>query len=312
MTAEGTTPDPFDRLARAEAALRAENAPAGPSEDLVARTRASLRDADDRVKLSPLPWRSPMIAVFKFALAALVVSMTAALAYLAGMSRVEATTTFVEAAKKLQDARTISYQVSVRLPDQEKPTVARKFYKDPGLIRTESDAPQEAVTIIDLTRGKVLTLDPKTKLAFFQDWKIPDPLRKRSPNQAAEMAKYLRSLANKDGKPVGKRKVGAVEAEGFRVDKPEGLSWTLWVDADRKFPLLMETSYRLNDREIPATLSDFRLDAPLDDALFRLEPPAGYKLRKVDLPIVIREEALINLLRLYAEASEGTFPPQAR
>ena len=72
----------------------------------------------------------------------------------------------------------------------------------------------------------------------------------------------------------------------------------------------METSYRFNDQEIPATLSDFRLDAPLDDALFRLEPPTGYKLRKVDQPIVIREEALINLLHLYAEASGGTFPPK--
>ena len=238
MTANGPTPDPFDRLARAEAAWQAENAPAGPSDDLVARTRASLRDADDRVKQSRLPWRSPMIAVFKFTLAASIVSMTAALAYLAGMPRAEATTTFVEAAKKLQDARTISYRVSVRLPGQEKPAIAREYYKDPGLIRTESDAPQEAVTIIDLTRGKVLMLDPKTKLAFLQDWKVPDPLQKRSQNQAAEMTKYLRSLAMKQGKPVGKRKVGDVETEGFRVDEPEGLSWTLWVDADKKFPLL--------------------------------------------------------------------------
>jgi hypothetical protein len=72
----------------------------------------------------------------------------------------------------------------------------------------------------------------------------------------------------------------------------------------------METTYRLQDRDVPATLSDFRIDPPLDDALFALDPPAGYAVRTADVPIAIGEEALVNLLRLYAEASGGTFPPR--
>jgi hypothetical protein len=44
--------------------------------------------------------------------------------------------------------------------------------------------------------------------------------------------------------------------------------------------------------------------------LFRLEPPQGYTLKKIDVPIVIGEQALVNLLRVYAEKSGGVFPPK--
>ncbi len=72
----------------------------------------------------------------------------------------------------------------------------------------------------------------------------------------------------------------------------------------------METTYRIQDHDISATLSDFRINPPLDDGLFDLDPPAGYTLHNVDVPIVIGEAALVNLLRYYAESSGGAFPPR--
>ena len=58
------TPDSTDRLARAEAAFRAAPVPEGPSEDLVARTRAALRDAEDRPDIIPAKTRRrPMITM---------------------------------------------------------------------------------------------------------------------------------------------------------------------------------------------------------------------------------------------------------
>ncbi len=302
-------PEPADRLARAEAALRESPVPEGPSEGLVARTLAALLGADERPEPHSIPRRNAMIAMLKFAAVASVASVAAGLSYLATTPRVEATTMFAEAARKIQDARTLSYQLSVQLPGQDKPTTGREFYKDPGLIRTETDAPRASVTITDETRGKILSLDPKSKVAILQDWKLPDDLKRRSRDRATDATKYLRSLAGKDGKPVGGRKIGEVEAEGFRVEE-EGVAWTVWVDPGRKFPLLMEMAFRIQDRDVTGTLSDFQIDPRLDDALFRLDPPEGYALRKVDAPIAIREEALVNLLRLYADASGGVFPPK--
>ena len=57
------------------------------------------------------------------------------------------------------------------------------------------------------------------------------------------------------------------------------------------------------------TFSDIRLDPELDDALFRLEPPAGYTLRKADARINMTfEEAVARWLRNYTKASGGRFP----
>ena len=66
---------------------------------------------------------------------------------------------------------------------------------------------------------------------------------------------------------------------------------------------------RFQDQDIPSTLSDFQIDPKLDDSLFSLEPPQGYTLKKIDAPIAIREQAFVNMLRVYAESSGGAFPP---
>ncbi len=62
------------------------------------------------------------------------------------------------------------------------------------------------------------------------------------------------------------------------------------------------------DQDLPASLSDFQIDPKLDDGLFRLEPPQGYTVKKIDAPIALGEDALINLFRVYAESSGGAFP----
>lgn len=309
MNAMGPIPDPADLLARAEKALRDAPAPEGPSADVVARTRAALHGAEQRPDHTLKHRRNSMIAILRFAALASVASVAAGLSYLATTPRAEATTAFAEAARRLQVARTLSYEFSVQVPEQDRPTVGREFYKDPGLIRTEGDPPRASVVITDLARGKILSLEPESKLAILQDWKLDDDLKRRSQGRASDGVKFLRSLAGKDGKPVGKRRIGGVEAEGFRVEEG-GMSWTIWVDPERKFPLLMETTIRLQGRDLAATMSGFRIDPELDDALFRLDPPDGYALRKVDVPIAIREEALVNLLRLYADAPGGAFPPR--
>lgn len=307
MNPPSPSPEPDDRLARAEAALKGTPVPEGPSNDLIARTRTALGRAASSP--DPNPMRSPMITMLKFAAAASVITAVASLPFLVPMPRAGAGTTFAEVAKKLQDAHTLSYQFSVSVPGQDRPTTGREYLKAPGLTRTESDVPQASVTIVDAAVGKILSLDPATKTAILQDWKLDGDVKRRLESRPSDTAKHLRALANKEGEPVGHRKIGDVDAEGFRVED-EGTTWTIWVDAERRLPMLMETTYRFQEHDVPATLSDFRIDPPLDDALFRLDPPDDYALREVDVPIAIGEEALVNLLRLYAEASDGAFPPK--
>jgi hypothetical protein len=175
------------------------------------------------------------------------------------------------------------------------------------------DAPNESIAVHDTASGKILSLDPKSKTAIVQNLKLADDVNRRSQDRASNTASYLRSMAGKSEKPIGKRKIGDVEAEGFRVEDPEDtlhVVWTAWIDPKEKMPLLMETVLRVQDRDMPLALSDFRIDPPLDNSLFSIDPPDGYKVTKIDAPVALREEALINFFRYYAEASGGAFPPK--
>ncbi len=307
MSATTPDPEPSDRLARAEALLRDAPVPDGPAPDVIARTRAALRMAADRPNSIPFPWRRTMLTMLKLTAAA--AAAAAGMAYLAFGPRAEATVTFAEVAQKLHDAHTLSYRISVQMPGQKGPTTGREYYKDPGLTRAEFDAPQAGVTIMDANQGKVLMLDPTSKVAMLQEWKPGADLQRRMRDQAASEVEHLRALAGKEGKPAGRRRIGDVEAQGFQVEA-DGFVWTVWADPERKMPLVMETTMHFQDQDIPSIMSDFQIDPKLDDSLFRLEPPEGYTLKKIDAPIAIREEALVNLLRVYAETSGGVFPPK--
>ncbi len=96
---------PDDRLARAEAALRGLPMPDGPSEESLARALAVARAAEGRPDVVPWTWRRTMISTLKIAAA---VVAAGGLFYVARSPVAEATA-FAEAAQKLHDAHTLTY-----------------------------------------------------------------------------------------------------------------------------------------------------------------------------------------------------------
>lgn len=300
-------PPPDDPLDLAAQVLRERPIPDGPPDETVARTLAALADATQRPNVRPFrfPWRSTMGLVLKAAAA--VIALAGGLFYLVGNPSSATLVAFAETTQKLQMAHTIDYRISVRIPGQKEPMTGREYYKDPGLSRTEIGRPQAVTSIIDANRGKLLCLDPTSKVGILQDWKLTDEDRQRVQNRALSTIDQLRTLAGKEGRPVGKRRVGDVDTQGVRVEA-QGQDWTVWIDPARKLPVLVETTLRFQDKENVVTMSDFRIDPELDDALFRLDVPEGYAVQKLDQPIPMREEALVILLRAYAEGAGGAFP----
>ena len=58
-------------------------------------------------------------------------------------------------------------------------------------------------------------------------------------------------------------------------------------------------------------MTEFEFNLPLDDALFSVEPPKGYKVRSMDMDASPPgEEDLVRSLRLCAEANDGRFPDE--
>jgi outer membrane lipoprotein-sorting protein len=250
-----------------------------------------------------------MLTMLKAAAAAL--AAAAGVAYFTGVPPASATAEFVEAARKLQAAQTLSFRLSMTMAGQNEPMKGRMFYKVPGLCRTEPEPAGSPVSVLDFNHGKSLILNPADKSAMLLEEppaKAVGPARKRERDGAAMMIEDMRQLAQKNGEPVGEKAIGDVRARGFRV-KEQGQDITVWVDPQKKLPVLIEFVGLTGNLEFRGTYSDIQLDPPLDDALFRLDPPAGYTLRKANMMLQMTfEEAVAHHLRTFTDISGGRFP----
>lgn len=290
--------DPVDRAA---AALRRASVPEGPPEETIARALSALRAATEAKTIS-FSRRAPLRYAWKIAVAGLLAASV--VVYVTGLLPPRPPLAFAEIAAKLRDARTLTYEITYKSPEQKEPEKVKILYKEPGWIRTEGDGP---VSIGDLRQGKTLILDTTAKTAMLIDYKKIGNVEKDAQANASSLIDELRKLADKKGESVGKRRIGDLETEGFRVEN-EGFTLTLWANPKTKMPVLIEVPLRVGDQESLVTMSDFQLDPKLDDALFRLEPPEGYQLRKMEVEEGKVEDDVVHLLRAYADKFEGKFP----
>ncbi len=233
-------------------------------------------------------------------IAAVVLVAAGVAVYVSGILPLRAPLAFAEVAAKLRDAHTLTYDFTFQDAKQKETIKTKVFFKDPGLMRNEGAG---QVTITDLVHGKGLLLSSPTKTAMLIDFKKEGQAK----NAAASMVKELRRLADKKGEPAGKKRIGDIEAVGFRVEE-DGFPLTVWADPKTKLPILIEMAIRVEDQEIRGTMSNFQFDPKLDDALFSMEPPEGYTLRKIEMKMEKPEESVVHLLRAYAEKYDGKFP----
>jgi outer membrane lipoprotein-sorting protein len=296
-----TIPPDHDPLDRATDALRRVPAPDGPTVEILARTLAALSAATVAPGVIPLRKGKLMLTILKVAAAALVGAV--GLFYAAGPSAAEST--FTEVARKLHEARTISYHSTSTVPGLKAPMTMRNFFKEPGLMRVESPTQGEAVTILDAVRGKTLIVIPKLKSALLMEQTKP----KDKEDPATQAVDWLRGLVGKKGEPAGRERIGDVEAEGFRVNEKHR-KLIVWADPKSQLPIRVDVTASFDGKEVRATLSDFQLDPKLDDAMFALDPPAGYTVQRIkgtamfDAP----ETNVARVLRAYAEKKAGAFP----
>jgi hypothetical protein len=118
----------------------------------------------------------------------------------------------------------------------------------------------------------------------------------------------FRQLGNKNAEAVGEKVIGDVRARSFRVTE-NGQDTTVWVDPNIKLPVLIETTGHVGTTGFKGTFAEIKLGAPIDDALFSLETPQGYTLHKVSAKLSLNpEDAVVRLLRMFAENTGGTFP----
>jgi hypothetical protein len=208
---------------------------------------------------------------------------------------------FGEVVKAMQQTRTATWTEVYEFfpPDDENVYVddlghvAQCAYKAPGRwrldmtrehiaggwIRGENKRIEErkCIQIWDFNAGKGLVMDPEKMTASPCSYE-PEPARD------SLFHTFLSPKADipADAEPLGTKQIGGREAVGFRIrlkrdatDFLMGDVSEIWVDAKTKRLVLAET--RDAERRWVSTLKDFIFDQDLDDSLFSVAPPEGYK-----------------------------------
>jgi len=307
-----------DLLNAAIQALRQEALAAEPPGEVLARITAlgTVTGIEEvRASAIALPQRKKRLASalrrrrVNMALRAAVVLAAGSLVVVGAFLRSGATLAFADVAQQFRDANTLSFQMTLQSPLIPKLVAGKTgnmemqvFLKEPGRFRAEGAFGLIGIASLEQDQSKLLVLHPLTKIAVLAVAK--GNLQQLGYSDPMEWINALRALAGKSAQPAGNRRIGAVEAQGFliREDEQETL---VWADPKTRLPILIETSSADGAR---ITFSDFRFNPALDDALFDLDAPEGYKLVPFDIEALPPEESLARMLRSYAQTSGGKFP----
>jgi len=287
MTASPRHPD--EPLERAEAAWRRQSLPDGPADDVSAKILAALLAAPQYPSLLFIRTRWMRLTI---PLAAAVLLALGGFLYFGSIMSGTRSVAWAQVIEKLNDARTLTYRSTERTSGQDSLVTAKWLFKVPSHMRSESS--NGLIMIMDGSPETLLFLEPATKTAFFPNRK-PKPGAKitgtfhadpeftdRKPDKhKIEFTGFdkLKNIAADQAEPLGTKQIGGGEAQGFRVQQ-DGETLTVWVNPKTSLPLVIEQKFRVGNQEITNTFSDFVFDAKLDDSLFSLGLPPGYKLRE--------------------------------
>ena len=212
------------------------------------------------------------------------------------------------------DAKTARFKTTFEIPG-EPPLRLDVLFLAPCRTRTEQEAwsnEPKMITIEDREAGKRLTLVPGKKLAELQT-AINKPSGTQPKNLFSEMRSLLldaRDSSDFNREPLGKKEIDGRPAVGYRLTG-RGQIINVWGDPKTGLPIRLGMSMPAfpNLGESTATFSDFVLNVDLDESLFSLEPPAGYKIEATTYDASPASEAdLIESLRRYSQLSGGAFP----
>ena len=265
-----------DQLNQAATALRNTPVPDGPPPDFVDAVVSMLETRPGAAApILPNTRKWTMIKRTSFAATA-VLLIAFVLAFVSGNGKAIALADVIENVKKTQ---TLSFRAETSQPnptDKGKPLVRviERSIKGSRMRTTDSTGD---IRINHMNKGIAMTLRPAKNRATIM---LDKPQQKKQPID--EVVELLKKLRQGDTKTLGKKVVDNKKAEGFLAhDKsPTGAKWEIevWVDVESGLPITIEQ--RMGKRR--ALLDGFVWNEELDDSLFPLTPPAGYKVTTIN------------------------------
>ena len=222
------------------------------------------------------------------------------------------TPAFADFIEPILSAKTVTFKTTIEAEGQ-KITSKVMGMASPQRMRLEQDMPgqQKIVTVFDDT-GNNLVLRPAEKVAIVITL-TNVPKEKRPKAIFFELRSQLADARDRPDwirEPLGEKVIDGRRLVGFRLTG-HGMICELWGDPKTGMPVRIENSAPSNPNLKPMICSDFVFDANLDESLFSLEPPAGYKVQKQTVDVSPAEEKdLVETLRRYAQLRGGALPDQ--
>ena len=223
-----------------------------------------------------------------------------------------ATPAFADFIEPILSAKTVTFKTTIE-GEGQKLTGKTMAMASPQRMRLEQDLPnkQKMVSISD-DAGNSLVLRPADKVAIVTTF-TNVPKEKRPKAIFFELQSQLADARDQPGwirERLGEKVFDGRRLVGYRLTG-HGMICDLWGDPKTGMPVRIEKSAPSNPNMKPTICSDFVFDAALDESLFSLEVPAGYKVQKLtvnDSPA--DEKDLIETLRRYAQLRGGALPDQ--
>jgi outer membrane lipoprotein-sorting protein len=145
---------------------------------------------------------------------------------------------------------------------------SRLLVLGPSLVRTEAG---DSYSVIDFRARKTILVSTREKRVTVLEgtaFQIPEQMNFYS---------FFKDIARNPTRTLAGREVGGKPALGLVV-KVDGRECTVWVDTRSRLPIRVESTSREGDEIVVQVMSDIAFDRPLDESLFRMDPPDGYKV----------------------------------
>ena len=213
---------------------------------------------------------------------------------------------YAQVVEGLRKARTLTYTLIRQTNVEPGQTVSIQIaHKAPHHIRTTTV--DGYISILDDAQGKMISLIPETQMYITAEYKNLLSLEGTDPFEGIESMKNLPATADEK---LGEKEIDGVLAEGYRVFENDTII-TIWVNSDTKKLVQIEQDYP-SSPGMNYIMRDIQWDVNLDDSLFSLTPPAGYKEGpKLSANIAqITEADFIGFFEIWIDTTvDKTFPP---
>ena len=204
------------------------------------------------------------------AAAVIVVAVVIGLQFVGG-----STVTFAQVIQPILNANTAVLDIIIGVDEPNTPVI-HDMVMGSRIRRTMSNIAGN-VSIIDLESGRILNLTEAKKEAVYIDLKgLPS-----MPNYMDQLRSVIVQLQDSPHfvvEDLGTRDIDGRKAVGFLAKHPRS-EITIWADAKTGLPIRIDQK----DGQMIVIAKNMQFDAPMDEALFSMEVPEGYKLQQMQI-----------------------------